>query len=92
MCVRARKSPWIETFPDRYLSVLMQSGLVRARGLKLSLSLSAAAIYVRARKSPWIETMIDQNKQHSEESGLVRARGLKLVIEAVNARIRRQGS
>ena len=57
IAVRARKSPWIETVSDLSMEHSPKSGLVRARGLKLSGSLEDFEFAVRARKSPWIETL-----------------------------------
>ena len=54
--VRARKSPWIETQNTWVWGDLDQSGLVRARGLKRTVTDGPDSNTVRARKSPWIET------------------------------------
>ena len=56
IAVRARKSPWIETIYFAFHVFPQLSGLVRARGLKLSNDTYRVIVVVRARKSPWIET------------------------------------
>ena len=56
VCVRARKSPWIETNTSLENAATSSSGLVRARGLKRNTKSVASVFSVRARKSPWIET------------------------------------
>ena len=56
IAVRARKSPWIETSSRQGRKDHSPSGLVRARGLKPSVSSCYKSHAVRARKSPWIET------------------------------------
>ena len=57
LSVRARKSPWIETNQTYTQVVARSSGLVRARGLKLTTLWKSLSFPVRARKSPWIETI-----------------------------------
>ena len=59
IAVRARKSPWIETRIYWMLYIRIASGLVRARGLKLTDVTIPWPKDVRARKSPWIETVYD---------------------------------
>ena len=77
--VRARKSPWIET----YLYVEKdEEHYVRARKspwIETNIRDPRHQLFlVRARKSPWIETNGMERKPELEKSGLVRARGLKL--------------
>ena len=78
--VRARKSPWIETGYRAGTLERNQSGLVRARGLKLDPGEVIRFEEVRARKSPWIETEDEEGNIVDPTSGLVRARGLKLFM------------
>ena len=80
IAVRARKSPWIETQETSLRRFSSLSGLVRARGLKLSGSVHFNEKNVRARKSPWIETIQKTWSLMFLTSGLVRARGLKLEV------------
>ena len=81
LAVRARKSPWIETW---YPLHRHKPSRVRARKspwIETEGGMDFEAIFkVRARKSPWIETDIGRSREKPIGSGLVRARGLKLDV------------
>ena len=78
IAVRARKSPWIETEDDGSVHISAGSGLVRARGLKLSTITHSIrwdmSGLVRARG---LKPDVPPSHCNRIRSGLVRARGLK---------------
>ena len=69
-----------------------ESGLVRERGLKETVTLPEGHHTVRARKSPWIETLFALFNRLRSASGPVRARGLKLDGHHAAGASFRQGS